>query len=96
MSCVVIFVILLPLDEAIASRAVFVVGPGTDGRAGGREETKISSRRFFNRMTSFFLFDSPFPEPQLCNYILSQIVMSSLCNRRIPPPTSLTSRMTKV
>ena len=28
--------ILLPLDEAIASKAVFVIVSGSDGRAGGR------------------------------------------------------------
>ena len=31
----------LPLDEAIASRAVFVIVSGSDGRADGRTETLL-------------------------------------------------------
>ena len=31
----------LPLDEAIASRAVFVIVSGSDGRAGERAETLL-------------------------------------------------------
>ena len=31
----------LPLDEAIASRAVFVIVSGSDGRADGRAETLL-------------------------------------------------------
>jgi hypothetical protein len=55
------------------------------GRTDGRAQTKISSRRFFNRLTSSFLLDSSFHPLQLCNYMLPQIVPSSLCNRRYPP-----------
>ena len=32
---------LLPLDEAIASRAVFVIVSGSDGRTDGRAETLL-------------------------------------------------------
>ena len=35
---------LLPLDEATSSRAVFVVGSGTDGRKDGRTETKTANK----------------------------------------------------
>ena len=31
----------LPLDEAVASRAVFVIVSGSDGRTGGRAETLL-------------------------------------------------------
>ena len=34
-------VFILPLDEAVASRAVFVIVSGSDGRTDGRAETLL-------------------------------------------------------
>ena len=36
-----VFMSFLPLDEAMASRAVFVIVSGSDGRAHGRTETLL-------------------------------------------------------
>ena len=40
------FLLILPLDEAADTRAVFVIVSGSDGRAGGRSDGRTGGNAF--------------------------------------------------